>query len=60
MIKLAALYLSINSGIYNGEIMSKTAKLAAHLENGKAVTAKELQDKVALANPHDAVRTLRM
>jgi hypothetical protein len=40
--------------------MSKTAKLAAHLVKGNEVTAKEITGKFGLANPHEAVRQLRM
>lgn len=40
--------------------MSKTAKLAAYLANGNTVTAKEIKGKFRLANPHEAVRQLRM
>jgi hypothetical protein len=40
--------------------MSKTAKLAAYLGKGKTVTAKEIKGKFGLANPHEAVRQLRL
>jgi len=58
--KHAAAYLSINRGNIMEIYMSKTAKLAAHLEKGNTVTAKEIKGKFGLANPHEAVRQLRM
>lgn len=40
--------------------MSKTQKLINHLAKGNQVTAKEISGKFGLANPHEAIRQIRM
>lgn len=40
-------------------MMSRTAKLLAQLESGKAVTAKQISGWYGLKNPHDAIYQLR-
>jgi predicted transcriptional regulator len=39
--------------------MSKTAKLLTAFEKGDALTAKQIKSRFGLANPAEAVRTLR-
>ena len=40
--------------------MSATSSLIKYLQSGKTVTAKQITARFGLANPHEAVRQLRM
>ena len=40
--------------------MSATTSLIKYLKSGKTVTAKQITARFGLANPHEAVRQLRM
>ena len=40
--------------------MSATSSLIKYLKSGKTVTAKQITARFGLANPHEAVRQLRM
>lgn len=40
--------------------MSATTSLINYLKSGKTVTAKQITARFGLANPHEAVRQLRM
>ena len=40
--------------------MSATTSLINYLKSGKTVTAKQITSRFGLANPHEAVRQLRM
>ena len=40
--------------------MSATTSLIKYLKSGKTVTAKQITSRFGLANPHEAVRQLRM
>lgn len=39
--------------------MTKTAKLLGAFEKGEALTSKQIKARFGLANPHEAVRSLR-
>ena len=39
--------------------MTKTNKLLAAFENGEELTAAQIKARFGIANPHDAVRSLR-
>lgn len=42
-----------------GDIMSKQAKLLAHLNTGAEVTAKQIAGSFGLKNPHGTIHSLR-
>lgn len=51
---------SRNVAISRSNSMSATTSLINYLKSGKTVTAKQITARFGLANPHEAVRQLRM
>lgn len=51
---------SRNVAISRSNSMSATTSLINYLKAGKTVTAKQITARFGLANPHEAVRQLRM
>jgi predicted transcriptional regulator len=51
---------SRNVAISRSNSMSATTSLIKYLQSGKKVTAKQITARFGLANPHEAVRQLRM
>jgi predicted transcriptional regulator len=45
--------------VYYGDIMSKQAKLLAHLQAGSEVTAKQISGSFGIVHPASAIRSLR-
>ena len=52
--------VSRNVAISRSNSMSATTSLINYLKSGKTVTAKQITARFGLANPHEAVRQLRM
>lgn len=52
--------VSRNVAISRSNTMSATTSLINYLKSGKTVTAKQITARFGLANPHEAVRQLRM
>jgi hypothetical protein len=52
--------VSRNVAISRSNSMSATTSLINYLKAGKTVTAKQITARFGLANPHEAVRQLRM
>ena len=52
--------ISRNVAISRSNSMSATTSLINYLKSGKTVTAKQITARFGLANPHEAVRQLRM
>ena len=52
--------VSRNVAISRSNSMSATTSLINYLKSGKTVTAKQITSRFGLANPHEAVRQLRM
>ena len=52
--------ISRNVAYSRSNSMSATTSLINYLQSGKTVTAKQITARFGLANPHEAVRQLRM
>ena len=56
----ALIRVSRNVAYSRSNSMSATTSLINYLQSGKTVTAKQITARFGLANPHEAVRQLRM